>query len=116
MTAPETPQAQASVVPVEKIRTALRGYRIMAWTTGIWLIALCYEIYSHFALHNEIRWIGVVHGWVYFIYVLAAFNLAIKVRWPVVKTAGVLLAGTVPLLGIIVEHFQTRDVKASFGL
>jgi integral membrane protein len=116
MTTPETPHTQAPVVPVEKIRTALLGYRTMAWTTGIWLIALCYEIYSHFALHNEIRWIGVVHGWVYFIYVLAAFNLAIKVRWPVAKTAGVLLAGTIPLLGIIVEHFQTKDVKARFGL
>ena len=50
----------------------------------------------------------MVHGWVYFIYVLAAFNLAIKVRWPIAKTIGVLLAGTIPLLGIIVEHFQTQ--------
>jgi integral membrane protein len=116
MTTPETPEAQQSAVPVERIRTALLGYRIMAWTTGIWLIALCYEIVSHLAFHHEIRWIEVVHGWVYFVYVLAAFNLAIKVRWPVAKTIGVLLAGTIPLLGIIVEHFQTKDVKARFGL
>ena len=52
----------------------------------------------------------------YFIYVLAAFNLAIKVRWPFGKSIGVLLAGTIPLLGIIVEHFQTKDVKARFAL
>jgi integral membrane protein len=116
MTAPETPQAQASVFPLEKIRKALLGYRIMAWATGIWLIALCYEIFSHVALHHEIRWIETVHGWVYFVYVLAAFNLAIKVRWPIAKTVGVLLAGTIPLLGIIVEHFQTRAVKQHFGL
>jgi integral membrane protein len=58
----------------------------------------------------------VVHGWVYFAYVLAAFNLAIKVRWPIGKTIGVLLSGTIPLLGIIVEHFQTKAVKARFGL
>src|SRR5271166_4304224 len=116
MTTPETPGAPAPAVTVEKIRTALLGYRIMAWTTGIWLIALCYEIVSHLAFHHEIRWIEVVHGWVYFVYVLAAFNLAIKVRWPVAKTIGVLLAGTIPLLGIIVEHFQTKDVKARFGL
>ena len=116
MTTPETPGAPAPAVPVEKIRTALLGYRIMAWTTGIWLIALCYEIVSHLAFHHEIRWIEVVHGWVYFVYVLAAFNLAIKVRWPIAKTIGVLLSGTIPLLGIIVEHFQTKDVKARFGL
>lgn len=116
MTTPETPGAPTSAFPVEKIRTALLGYRIMAWTTGLWLIALCYEIVSHLVLHHEIRWIEVVHGWVYFIYVLTAFNLAVKVRWPIPKTIGVLLAGTIPLLGIIVEHFQARDVKARFGL
>lgn len=88
----------------------------MAWATGLWLIALCGELVSHFVFHREIRWIEVVHGWVYFIYVLAAFNLAVKVRWPIGKTVGVLLAGTVPLLGIIVEHFQSRDVKARFDL
>ncbi|CQD12756.1 Pks14 protein [Mycobacterium europaeum] len=116
MTTPETPEASASAFPVEKIRSALLAYRVMAWATGLWLIALCYEIVSHLVLHHEIRWIEVVHGWVYFIYVLTAFNLAVKVRWPIAKTIGVLLAGTIPLLGIIVEHFQTRDVKARFGL
>ena len=47
---------------------------------------------------------------------LAAFNLAIKVRWPIGKTIGVLLAGTVPILGIIVEHRQTKNVKAQFAI
>ena len=59
---------------------------------------------------NPPTWIGVVHGWVYFIYLIFTANLAVKVRWPIGKTIGVLLAGTIPLLGIIVEHFQTtRD-------
>src|ERR1700753_2654121 len=114
MTSPQTP---APVVgAAEKIRPALLGYRIMAWTTGIWLIVLCYEIFSHLVLHHPMPWIGMVHGWVYFIYVLSAFNLAIKVRWPILKTIGVLLAGTIPLVGVIVEHFQTRDIKARFAL
>ena len=42
---------------------------------------------------TKIRRIEVVHGWVYFAYVLTAFNLAIKVRWPIGKTIGVLLSG-----------------------
>jgi len=119
MTSPETPGAPAPAIAsdnIRKIRPALLAYRIMAWTTGIWLIALCYEIVSHLIFHHQIRWIEVVHGWVYFVYVLAAFNLAVKVRWPIAKTIGVLLAGTIPLLGIIVEHFQTKDVKARFAL
>ncbi|BBX42555.1 DUF3817 domain-containing protein [Mycobacterium simiae] len=112
MTTPEPPGA----VSADRIRPALLGYRIMAWTTGLWLIALCYEIVVHLVFHHEIRWIEVVHGWVYFVYVLTAFNVAIKVRWPIGKTIGVLLAGTIPLAGIIVEHFQSKDIKARFGL
>lgn len=101
MTAPETPAAQHAepAIAVERIRTALLGYRIMAWTTGLWLIALCYEIVVRYVVKvdNPPTWIGVVHGWVYFTYLLLTLNLAVKVRWPLGKTAGVLLAGTIPL-------------------
>jgi hypothetical protein len=38
------------------------------------------------------------------------------VRWPISKTIGVLLAGTIPLLGIIVEQVQTREIKERFNL
>ena len=37
----ETP---AQAAPAEKIRSALLPYRVLAWATGVWLIALCYEI------------------------------------------------------------------------
>ena len=37
-------------------------------------------------------------------------------RWPIAKTIGTLLAGTIPLLGLIVEHYRTAEVKARFGL
>ena len=107
----------ASATPVENIRKALLGYRVMAWTTGLWLILLCYEIVAKYVFKVEgLSWIAVVHGWVYFVYLFFTANLAVKVRWPVAKTIGVLLAGTIPLAGIIVEHFQTRDIKAKFGL
>jgi integral membrane protein len=105
-----------SSTDTKKIRIALTAYRVMAWTTGIWLIALCVEVVLHYVLHNEIRWVGVVHGWVYFVYLLATLNLAVKVRWPLWTTVGTLLAGTVPLLGIILEHFRTKRVKEQFNL
>lgn len=102
----------------EAIRRPLIGYRVMAWATGIWLIALCYEMVLKYIVRvdDPPSWIAIVHGWVYFVYLLAAFNLAVKVRWPIGRTICVLLAGTIPLLGIIVEHFQTRGVKTQFGL
>jgi integral membrane protein len=61
------------------------------------------------------NWIAIVHGWVYFVYLIFTANLAVKVRWPIGKTIGVLLAGTIPLVGIIVENIQTRNIKSQFG-
>ncbi len=115
---PETKPATPGAAPVDTIRKALLGYRVMAWTTGVWLIALCYEVVVKYIVQvdNPPSWIGVVHGWVYFVYLLFTANLAVKVRWPIGKTVGVLLAGTIPLLGIIVEHFQTKSLKAQFHL
>lgn len=117
MTTPST-QRPAGAAPVEKIRPALLRYRVMAWVTGIWLLLLCAEMYLKYIAQVDwpIDWIPPVHGLVYFIYVLAAFDLAIKVRWAPAKILGVLLSGTVPVLGLVVEHFANRDVKAQFGV
>jgi integral membrane protein len=112
---PEAPSSPA--IPRETVAKALLPYRVLAWGTGIWLIALCYEMVMKYGFGvQNLSWIGVVHGWVYFVYLLCTANLAVKVRWPIAKTVGVLLAGTIPLLGIIVEHFQTKQVKAQFGI
>jgi integral membrane protein len=116
----DAPQANdpAPPAPKDAVRKALVGYRIMAWTTGIWLIALCYEMVLKYIVKvdDPPSWIGIVHGWVYFVYLLFTANLAVKVRWPIGKTIGVLLAGTIPLLGVIVEHFQTKQLKATYDL
>lgn len=106
------------IAPIEKIRSALTGYRVLAWLTGIWLIALCYELVLKYVVkvENPPEWISIVHGWVYFVYLLFTANLAVKVRWGIAKTIGVLLAGTIPLLGIVVEQVQTGEVKERFNL
>ncbi|GLP74371.1 membrane protein [Mycobacterium antarcticum] len=116
----DAPQADnpSPTTPKDVVRKALTAYRVLAWTTGLWLIALCYEMVLKYIVKvdDPPSWIGVVHGWVYFVYLLSAANLAVKVRWPIGKTIGVLLAGTIPFLGIIVEHFQTKQIKAAYDL
>lgn len=120
MSTPETPadpQAPPPLVPLASIRKALTAYRVLAWATGIWLIALCYEMVMKYVFRDDsLSWIAVVHGWVYFAYLIATANLAVKVRWPLGRALGTLISGTVPMLGLIVEHFQTQDVKKRFGL
>ena len=117
MTTPQT-QRPAGSATADKIRAALLRYRVMAWVTGIWLILLCAEVYLKYVAHSDlpISWIPRVHGFVYFIYVLAAFDLAIKVRWAPGKILWVLLSGTIPVIGVVVEHFQSRNIKAQFGV
>lgn len=57
-----------------------------------------------------------MHGWVYFAYLLVTADLAVKVRWPLLRTVGTLIAGTVPLLSFFVEHVNAKKVKADFNL
>ncbi|MCW2559545.1 MAG: rane protein, partial [Mycobacterium sp.] len=69
---PEADDAAPEASQRESVRKALLGYRVMAWTTGIWLIALCYEMVLKYIVKVEDppSWIGIVHGWVYFVYLL----------------------------------------------
>ncbi len=116
MTSPETPAAAA---PVESIQKALLKYRTLAWITGAWLLVLCAEMIAKYIFRIDYPWfkfIGMLHGAFYMLYVFFTLDLAVKVRWPLAKAGGIILSGTVPLLGIIVEHFQTQDVKKRFGL
>ena len=117
MSAPDT-ERPAGAATADKIRAALLRYRVMAWVTGVWLILLCAELYLKYVVQTTmaVDWIPRVHGFVYFIYVLAAFDLAIKVRWQPAKILWVLLSGTIPVAGVVVEHFQSQKIKAQFGL
>ncbi|MFE7801236.1 DUF3817 domain-containing protein [Nocardia sp. NPDC057440] len=109
----------AAVVPANtgKIASALLRYRVLAWVTGLWLLLLTGEIIAKygFDVHTP-SWIAVVHGWVYFAYLLVTADLAVKVRWPLLRTVGTLIAGTVPLLSFFVEHVNAKKVKAEFNL
>ncbi|AVH24891.1 DUF3817 domain-containing protein [Nocardia cyriacigeorgica] len=100
-----------------KIKNALLRYRVLAWTTGLWLLLLTAEMIAQYGFDVDTpRWIAVVHGWVYFIYLIFTADLAVKVRWPSGRTVGTLLAGTIPLLSFFVEHRNAQQVKRDFGV
>ncbi len=110
-----TPEPTA--MNVAKIKPALLRYRVLAWTTGLWLLLLTGEMIAKygFDVHTP-NWIAVVHGWVYFVYLLVTADLAVKVRWPIPRTVGTLIAGTIPLLSFFVEHVNANKVKQDFNL
>ncbi|MFF0814512.1 DUF3817 domain-containing protein [Rhodococcus sp. NPDC003318] len=118
-TAPdETATTTTPARDTRKIAGALLRYRVLAYATGIWLLVLTAEMVAKyiFGVEDLPSWIAIVHGWVYFVYLILTMDLAVKVRWSAKRTIGTLLAGTIPFLSFFVEHQRTRQVKAQFGL
>ncbi len=101
-----------------RVAPALLRYRVLAYATGLWLLVLTAEMVAKygFGVQDLPGWIAVVHGWVYFVYLLVTLDLAVKLRWPVGRTVGTLLAGTVPFLSFVIEHRRTQQVKRDFAV
>jgi integral membrane protein len=104
----------------DKVAGALLRYRIMAFATGTVLvlgtIALILQKVAH-VKHmdgpNAILW--VTHGYLFLIYLIVTLQLGLRLRWNVVRLALVMLAGTIPTMSVVAEHFVTRDVRAAKG-
>ena len=105
-------------VPSEKIAAAagiLRAYRFMAFVTGVVLISGCIALILKYAtsLHMEpgTGYLWIAHGWCYFTYVIVTATLGFRLRWPLLRYALVMLAGTIPTMSFVAEHYVTRAVR-----
>ncbi len=91
-------------------------YRFMAYFTGVMLLLLCVSIYLKYGpAQNEgpVQVFGAIHGYGYLLYLITAADLGWRARWSLVKTALVLLAGTVPFMSFMAEHIVVRDLNAA---
>lgn len=94
---------------------ALARYRVLAYLVGVGLVVLVF-------VAMPLRYLGgnpsvsqvvsPIHGFLYMAYLVVALDLAVRCQWPVLRTVGVLLAGTVPFLSFVVERRVTRRVRA----
>jgi integral membrane protein len=95
------------------MNAAVLRYRVMAFTTGVLIIVLCFVgIPLQFAFHHPAvdEYVGQVHGFLYIVYMIMAFLLVLKLRMRVLswQTFVLLLAGTVPVMTFVVERWMTR--------
>jgi integral membrane protein len=100
-------------VRADLLRLSVRCYRVMAYVTGVVLIVLCFVgIPLQVAAGNEVvvSYVGTAHGFLYIVYLVAAFVMTRMVRMKLLSPATfiVLLAGTVPVLTFVVERWITR--------
>lgn len=95
--------------------SVLTRYRVMAYVTGVLLIALTLGVIAKYVLDvngagSFTTAVGFAHGWLYVVYLVFAFDLSSKAKWPIGKMAWVLLAGTVPTAAFFVERRVTREL------
>lgn len=96
-------------------RSVLIRYRVMAWTTGVLLIPLVFvatplDLWGH--TPGPAAVLGFIHGWLYVVYVAFAFELTVRLRYPLVRMVLILLAGTVPFCAFVAERKMTRAWEA----
>lgn len=96
-----------------KIAASLKRYRIAAFTVGVALLILVASMVLRYGFDQEWAWMwGPIHGTIYAVYVLLAFDLSQKARWRLWTLLKILLAGVVPVLSFYAEHWVTRKIRA----
>jgi integral membrane protein len=121
---------------VEKKRLAFTLYRVLAYVAGIFLLLLAFVAMPAKYLIGEtapfslvsapagmerlfgedsilMMAVAIPHGYIYMLYVLIVIWVALERRWGAGRTLGVAIAGTIPFVGLIVEHRLAKAEKAA---
>ena len=110
--------------PVEAQRVSsasgqLARYRFMAFLTGTLLIFGTIMLIVQWSGGGQIKplmaVVWIAHGWLFVVYLIIAFQLGVKLRWPLPRLVLVLAAGTIPTASFIAEHFVTSQARAAAG-
>lgn len=101
-------------------KSVLTRYRVMAYVTGVLLVLLTLGVIAKYVLDvngaaDFTRVVGIAHGWLYVLYLVFAFDLGSKAKWPVGKQLWVLLAGTIPTAAFFVERKVSHELEAGIA-
>lgn len=101
-------------------KSVLTRYRVMAYVTGVLLVLLTIGVIAKYVLDIDgaagpTRVIAIAHGWLYVVYLVVAFDLGSKAKWPVGKQLWVLIAGTIPTAAFFVERKITPELEAKIA-
>jgi integral membrane protein len=104
---------------IQGLSGAFTRYRVMAWITGVvlatafvWLIVgrLFLDYGNPDARPAFYGYLWIAHGWLYFIYLITGVDLAFRVRYSVLRTVGILIAGTIPFASFVSEALVHKDL------
>jgi integral membrane protein len=93
---------------------ALTRYRVIAYVVGVVLIVLVVVGMPMKYIGGDpvvVQTVGPAHGFLYMVYLVAAFDLGRRAEWPLSRMVLVMLAGTVPFASFYAERVVTRWVR-----
>ena len=114
--------SDATKARVDKIPGALARYRVMAIVTGSFLLLLTTVTLVKYIGDWAFDWtnesflsvallIGIVHGWIFVVYLLTCVDLWTKKKWKLGRLVYMALGGIIPVLGFFIEAKLAREVK-----
>jgi len=92
---------------------ALARFKFIAYLAGVVLILFTIEITLKYSGILEIPWFAQLHGFVYMVYVVIAFDMSRKAKLSLRETFLVLIAGTIPVMSFVAESRIRRRVLNS---
>jgi integral membrane protein len=100
------------------LERALLRYRVMAMAVGVGLLVLVLVgVPLQYAANRPavVAIVGPIHGFLYIIYLVCAFEMWVRGRWPFRRLIPMVLAGLVPFLAFYVEHRVNQRVRAEIA-
>ncbi|MFJ3881478.1 DUF3817 domain-containing protein [Streptomyces sp. NPDC090077] len=95
-------------------RSVLTRYRVMAYVTAVMLLILCACMVAKYGFDTGAGLtfaVSQAHGVLFMIYLVFAFDLGSKAKWPFGKLLWVLVSGTIPLAAFFVERGIRAEVE-----
>ncbi|MEU9304281.1 DUF3817 domain-containing protein [Streptomyces sp. NPDC048269] len=95
-------------------RSVLTRYRLMAYVTAVMLLILCACMVAKYGFDTgaDLTFaVSQAHGVLFMVYLVFAFDLGSKARWPFGKLLWVLASGTIPLAAFFVERKVRAEVE-----
>ena len=88
----------------------LLRFRVMAIIAGVMSLLLWFGympakyLFDNSSVLDAVRWVPIVHGYLYPIYILTAIQFAAVAQFPLKRMFGFILAGTLPVASLIAER------------
>jgi integral membrane protein len=106
------------------VRKVLLSYRIMAYVVGTLLVLLFIGVLLKYLTSNGTdpqrlgewlaMYVGVLHGFLYMVFLVTVAMLATKARWSIAFTLITVISGLVPFMTFVAERRATAKVREKY--